>query len=487
MSAGLPGKASQAREASKLRFLTGETSAQRVAATSDRFVASFVNVGIGLSIFVWMMSFAATPVVQYPGLLMLGIALATKFLIWRGQIPLSRYMLIVPWALFVVVNPLFVSGVRTPSLLNVPSLLILTAWMLGRRALVIMSCMLVAVIAFYWVGESQGWLVWSTPMRSSSNWMATIITVCIGATVILWGLIRNYETNFNNENKLQQQLVHALQQSEAANLSQKELLKFNETILLNSPLPMAVFTADGAQVDINDAYVELLGSTRADLMSRNFFSSRAFEDKALLAGTLQANQDGAPFRHETSFTTYSGKPLWLQFQILPIAISGQKHLLVQLVDLTERKHHEEELRQFAFHDALTGLPNRRLLIERMKQALVSSQRHTSHGAVLFLDLDRFKHLNDTHGHEIGDALLIEVAKRLRQMMRATDTVARLGGDEFVVLLEELGAQELRARQYVQDVIRKPWRRNSRCAGSATAARPASGPSFSSATLPIRIS
>lgn len=103
-------------------------------------------------------------------------------------------------------------------------------------------------------------------------------------------------------------------------------------------------------------------------------------------------------------------------------------------DITERKQMEETVRQLAFHDALTGLPNRRLLLDRLEQALTANQRNETFGALMFLDLDNFKPLNDQHGHGAGDLLLVEVAHRLRECVRAVDTVSRIGGDEFVVLV-----------------------------------------------------
>ena len=107
-------------------------------------------------------------------------------------------------------------------------------------------------------------------------------------------------------------------------------------------------------------------------------------------------------------------------------------------DVTDRMRAQEAIRQLAFHDVLTGLPNRRLLMDRIQQALVASARSQQTGALLFLDLDNFKTLNDAFGHDVGDALLQIVAGRLGACVRATDTVARLGGDEFVVLLQDEG-------------------------------------------------
>jgi diguanylate cyclase (GGDEF)-like protein len=110
-------------------------------------------------------------------------------------------------------------------------------------------------------------------------------------------------------------------------------------------------------------------------------------------------------------------------------------------DISERKLLEEQVRKLAFYDALTGLPNRRLLDDRLSQAISASKRNDCYGALMYLDLDNFKPLNDKHGHQVGDLLLIEVAVRLNACVRKIDTVSRMGGDEFVVILEELTADK----------------------------------------------
>jgi diguanylate cyclase (GGDEF)-like protein/PAS domain S-box-containing protein len=109
-----------------------------------------------------------------------------------------------------------------------------------------------------------------------------------------------------------------------------------------------------------------------------------------------------------------------------------------IIDITERKTAEEAIRNLAFVDTLTQLPNRRFLLDRLRQGLANARRHGRHGALFFIDIDHFKRVNDTYGHEAGDQLLCEIAARLRQTVREGDTVARLGGDEFVVMLEDLG-------------------------------------------------
>lgn len=120
-------------------------------------------------------------------------------------------------------------------------------------------------------------------------------------------------------------------------------------------------------------------------------------------------------------------------------------------NISQRKAAEREVNRLAFYDALTGLPNRLLLTERMQQALATSQRQQQGGALLFIDMDNFKNLNDTLGHDMGDLLLQQVAQRLNACVRSIDTVARLGGDEFVVVLEALSANAQESRKVIQEI------------------------------------
>ena len=116
-------------------------------------------------------------------------------------------------------------------------------------------------------------------------------------------------------------------------------------------------------------------------------------------------------------------------------------------DITQQKLAQDEIMQLAYYDPLTGLPNRRLLLERLQHCLSVYNRSKQAVALLFLDLDNFKDLNDTRGHEVGDQLLKQVAQRILSCTRAGDTVARLGGDEFVILLESIGEREDEAAEH----------------------------------------
>lgn len=123
-------------------------------------------------------------------------------------------------------------------------------------------------------------------------------------------------------------------------------------------------------------------------------------------------------------------------------------------EITERRRLEDQVRQLAFHDPLTNLPNRRLLRDRLGHAMAAGKRSACHGALMFLDLDQFKTLNDTHGHEAGDLLLLQVAARLKGCVREVDTVARFGGDEFVVLLAELNTDRAESHVHAQLIAEK---------------------------------
>ena len=140
-----------------------------------------------------------------------------------------------------------------------------------------------------------------------------------------------------------------------------------------------------------------------------------------------------------------------------LEFDAQGHPLIMrgtIQDITGRKKAEDEINNLAFYDPLTHLPNRRLLLDRLKQALASSARSSRKGALLFIDLDNFKTLNDTLGHDIGDLLLLQVAKRLEGCVREGDTIARLGGDEFVVTLEDLSIDSLEAAAQTEAVGEK---------------------------------
>ncbi|MBS0611119.1 MAG: EAL domain-containing protein [Proteobacteria bacterium] len=176
--------------------------------------------------------------------------------------------------------------------------------------------------------------------------------------------------------------------------------------------------------------------------------SRDAWDAALQSAGHSA--DGAIRPVECQITCKAG----LQRTIELSGVMLEDSHIMTIVDQSQRRQAEEEVRYLAYNDPLTGLPNRRLLLDRLQQALVVSARHQQCGAVLMLDLDHFKHINETQGHDIGDLLLHAVAQRLRACIPEDDTLARHGGDEFVVVLKELGADLQAAAGHAEAVGHK---------------------------------
>lgn len=151
-----------------------------------------------------------------------------------------------------------------------------------------------------------------------------------------------------------------------------------------------------------------------------------------------------------------GSVLWVSHRCHPVFgdAGDYQGRRVTVTDIQDRKEAEEHIRNLAYFDALTGLPNRRLLLDRLGQALAASSRSRRYGALLMLDLDHFKALNDTKGHDAGDRLLVEVAQRITHVLRELDTVSRLGGDEYVIMLEELSADVEKAAGEAELVAEK---------------------------------
>jgi diguanylate cyclase (GGDEF)-like protein/PAS domain S-box-containing protein len=169
----------------------------------------------------------------------------------------------------------------------------------------------------------------------------------------------------------------------------------------------------------------------------------------------QSAKDLSPWVHEYRTKFDDGTVRWLLGNALPQAEPDGSVLWHGFItDISERKAMEEQVRHLAFYDVLTGLPNRRLLDDRLNQILMASKRSACYGALMFLDLDNFKPLNDMHGHAVGDLLLSEVAKRLNSCVREMDTVARFGGDEFVVMISDLSEDKAESTAKARSVAEK---------------------------------
>lgn len=185
------------------------------------------------------------------------------------------------------------------------------------------------------------------------------------------------------------------------------------------------------------------------LMPDSFASNRAAMQSALAE---QGAWQGEMLGRRKNAQEY---PQWLSIAAVRSGGANQHvNYVITLADTTQRKAAEQRIEQLAYYDPLTSLPNRRLQHERLERALQASENSRQRGAVLFIDLDNFKILNDARGHDIGDQLLQQVAERLSGCVRQTDSVARIGGDEFVILLENLGIEPLEAAQLAESIAGK---------------------------------
>ena len=218
-------------------------------------------------------------------------------------------------------------------------------------------------------------------------------------------------------------------------------------IAFESQEGMVITDANGLILRINQAFTEITGYTAEEAVGRRTsLLSSGRHDKAFYEVMWRSIAESGSWQGEIWNRRKNGViyPQWLTITAVKQDDGTVTHFVGTQVDITERKEAEMEIERMAYYDSLTQLANRRLLLDRLQHAMAFSARSGQEGALLFLDLDNFKTLNDTLGHDMGDLLLQQVSRRLVASVREGDTVARLGGDEFVVMLEGLSENRLEA-------------------------------------------
>jgi diguanylate cyclase (GGDEF)-like protein/PAS domain S-box-containing protein len=233
-----------------------------------------------------------------------------------------------------------------------------------------------------------------------------------------------------------------LHQQQASLLLQVKDLRTKDAAMASSLNAIAIADLDGTVTYINRACADLWRLAHED-DARGHPLREYWDDPATLPPVLQALLQHGRWQGELLARRADGSLADVQLAAnMVLNEAGQPFcMMASFVDVTERKKAEEKIHELAYFDSLTGLPNRALLMDRLQQSMAASVRNDLYSALLFVDLDKFKTINDTLGHDIGDVLLKKVSSRLTRLVREGDTVARLGGDEFVLILEGLDQEE----------------------------------------------
>jgi diguanylate cyclase (GGDEF)-like protein/PAS domain S-box-containing protein len=282
-----------------------------------------------------------------------------------------------------------------------------------------------------WTEQVQGQCdPWDNTVRSAGETMAKSLSDV-------------YRTHLNEQMKSQLHLLGSSMES------LNDMVVITTTDSIDEPGPQIVF--------VNQAFVSRTGYSREEVLGKTpRFLQGPETQRHQLDAMRAALRAWKPITVELINYTKSGEAFWVEVSLTVIANAAgwYTHWVAIERDITERKRNESEIRKLANYDLLTGLPNRRMLVERLQLALRTSERYQRNGALLFIDLDNFKDLNDTAGHHVGDELLKQAAQRLTAEVRVQDMVARLGGDEFVVMLEDLSVDNASAAAAAQQVAQK---------------------------------
>ncbi len=237
----------------------------------------------------------------------------------------------------------------------------------------------------------------------------------------------------------------------------QERLRVSDAALNAVSQGVIVIDLDSRVLYVNEAFEHITGRDKTASLGQDccFLQGPLTEPKMLEA--IRASLiENTEFSGEMLNYRKDGSSFWSEVTVSPVhdRLGNTTHHVATFTDVSSRKAMEQQVRQLAFYDALTQLPNRRLFDDRLSQAMASSKRSGGYGALMFLDLDNFKPLNDHYGHVVGDLLLAEVAQRLKHSVREIDTVARFGGDEFVVMLVDLSPDKEQAQAEAQAVAEK---------------------------------
>jgi diguanylate cyclase (GGDEF)-like protein len=376
------------------------------------------------------------------------VALTGWFYYSRGKSLTAVNVLAVGSWMTITTVATMTGGVGAPVIVAYPAIIIIIGWVIGLRTALVVAGLTVAAIVGFVFAESWGFL----PNRSSGfpALRGVILIVVIAmSTAMITALVQAYTRRLTELRKIGSELVQRTIEIDA---SRADLHRAQAVAKVGS----WVYDLVTDTMHLSAETCRVFGVPEGTTGSYDAYLARTHaKDRDAVAAAWRAALDGSAFEFEHRIRVGKAIRWVLQRAEVEFAPDGAALRAVGISqDITERKATEEEIRRLAFYDSLTHLPNRRLLHDRLQQALVSSTRTGRKAALLFIDLDNFKVLNDTLGHDVGDLLLKQVAKRLTACIREGDTVARLGGDEFVVILEDMNEDLFEAAAHTKSVAEK---------------------------------
>ncbi len=379
-------------------------------------------------------------------LLVFMFALLSWYLLSRGNIQTSKYVLAVGVWVTVAVAALFTGGVRAPIVMTYPAIIIATAWLIQTRAAWVMTAF--TMVATIGTGLAGSWALLPTSWPSSTLiYVGDQIVIYALCATLAGFLVRSYRLRVDELNKViaeRQQAVGALRMRD-----ERFQLLFDR-----ATDGIIVLSTEGTIVAANESFARMHGYTPQEMQCVNLRDLDTPDTLRGLPQKLQRVLSGEALTFEVDHYHKDGHVVPLEVTSSLIAVGEERLIQAFHRDISQRKLAEQEINHLAFYDPLTSLPNRRLLLDRLTQVIVANARHLARGALLFVDLDNFKRLNDTKGHLQGDALLKQVAQRLVMCLRNGDTAARLGSDEFALLLSDLSKSELEAATQAEAVAEK---------------------------------